>query len=89
MSASNATVSFFAMNLLFTMTEGQGAEVLSAAYSGEVFLIILISAPNSFSARPAVSMMDFQRFPIGSLTYSVMMCFFISRLLLVNILLNR
>jgi hypothetical protein len=46
-------------------------------YSFEVFLSTLISALNSFSARRAVSMMDFQRFPIGSLTYSVMACFFI------------
>jgi hypothetical protein len=77
-SASNVTMSFFAMNLSFTMTEGHDGGFFSAAYAGEVFLVILISAPSSFSARPAVSMMDFQRFPIGSLTYSVMVCFFIS-----------
>jgi hypothetical protein len=77
-NASYLIVLFFAMNLLFTATDGQGGGSFSAAYSGEVFLITLISAPNSFSAPRAASVFVSQRFPIGSLTYSVILCFFIN-----------
>jgi hypothetical protein len=75
LSASNLTLSFFAMNSLFTMTDGQGGGAFSILYSFDVFLITLISAPNSFSARPAASMMDNQRFPIGSFMYKVIIVF--------------
>jgi hypothetical protein len=63
--ASKVTVLFLAMSLPFTATDGHGGGSFSSAYSAEGFLITMISAPNSFSARPATSVLEIQRFPIG------------------------
>ena len=70
--------SFRAITLSLSTTEGQGSGLFSLAYSGEVFLMIVISTANSFATRPAASLLDNQRFPIGSLAYSVILCFFIN-----------
>ena len=60
----------------FTTTDGQGSGSFSSAYSGDVFLITMSCAPNSFSASRAASILDIQRLPMGSFTYRVIECFF-------------
>jgi len=63
------------MNFPSTITDGHGGGSFSVAYSGEVFLMVLISAPNSCAARRAASWFADHRFPMGSFAYRVMVCF--------------
>jgi hypothetical protein len=63
------------MNFPSTITDGQGGGSFAAAYSAEVFLTVMISAPNSCAARRAASWFADHRFPMGSFAYKVIMRF--------------